>query len=115
MKKLFTFLIIFISLTVNAKAGPPIPLPKQEIIEAVKIVKIHFCKTFLKVKKVEKSKDFMAKDYLVTSIKYTKYFNEKKFKDYSWVIVLTHPISNDHSFTYQLKPNGNIVLLGETE
>ena len=112
---LSVLLVLIPNLTTFAKAGPPIPIPQHSLTQAVEMVEAHFYETFPDGKRFTESNDFKIKDFIVISAEYTRIFGGKEFKAWSWVVTFRPPIHNDNSFTFQLDPNGKVILLQQTE
>lgn len=108
-------LVLLSCLTVMADAGHPIPTPKHSLTQAVQIVESYFRKTFPDGKRFTESDDFKIKDFFVTKVEYTRIFEKKELKEWSWVVTFHHPIHNDNSFIFQLTREGKVVLLTQTE
>lgn len=115
MKKIicifFLFYLSILPINLFAKPGPPIPKPSISIHKAIKIAKHYFNK---KEKNLFDTDFWKKEEFIITSVKYTKYFMEKPQKEWAWIIEFRHPVINDHSFTYKIKDN-KVELLAISE
>lgn len=121
MKPILTLLALLTLVSISfAKAGDPIPLPKQSAAEAVALTRTVF-----------DASSNLTKEWrqrcIVISIIYSSPFKltQKENKneplqnidqddEWSWFVTFIHPEANDVSFTYRVRRDGRITLYRET-
>ncbi len=121
MMKILNYYILIFAITITnasfsfAKAGPPIPIPKNPAIEAIKIARQRFHFEFPDNKRFTESEDLKIEDFIVMNAVYTKSYKSYKFENWGWVIVFRHPKHSDNSFVYIVNYKGEASLLYQTE
>lgn len=99
------FLIILPSFAV-AKAGSEVPVTSLSFQIAYDLAH----KSLLASKHNIDPVYAKAKEYILESISY-----DKINKNWIWGIKFFHPVANDHSVTYHVHQNSEIVLISATE
>ncbi|MDH5180110.1 MAG: hypothetical protein OEZ39_11485 [Gammaproteobacteria bacterium] len=94
-----------------AKAGPKIPLPEINLFRAVDISR----DIMMKEHKIADPDIYKVQDYIVTSVVYTKQYQDKEYDEWGWVVVFTHPEANDHTATYRIVTVKKFHLISITE
>ena len=85
MMKILNYYILIFAITITnasfsfAKAGPPIPIPKNPAIEAIKIARQRFYLEFPDNKRFTESEDLKIEDFIVMNAVYTKSYKSYKF------------------------------------
>jgi len=104
------FLLFLITIPTNlfAKSGPPIPVPRLSISEAVDIAQQYF---YNKEARIADRDYFKISDYILISAEYTNRFEESKEKEWAWKIIFIHPVQNDHSVVYKVTDDKQIIFL----
>ena len=95
-----------------SKAGPPIPVPKIEAGEAIKLARDYFLH---KEDRVVDRGNFKKSEYILISVEYTRRFGGKRCKAWAWKVRFVHPVANDHSVEYKVTGDRKVVFLGASE
>lgn len=95
-----------------AKSGPPIPVPKITISEAVDLVTRRIGSGEVKFIDPEVAK---PSEYIVTSAEYTTRFDDQKETDWAWKVRIVHPVHNDHSIVFRVANDEVLTANGGSE
>ncbi|MFT5278236.1 MAG: hypothetical protein ACI97K_001942 [Glaciecola sp.] len=106
MRKFFLVVILLsISLTLSAKSGAEMPAPKISLQQASNVTEI----LLLEGENNIDSEFFLAEEYIVNSVKYSKVKNE-----WVWVVRFMYPKENDYTVTYHVGQNGHAKFKSAT-
>ncbi len=112
-RKIIIFLCLFIiPVVIFAKSGPPIPVPKLSISEAVDMAGRYLCDSEYRLKDTDL---FPKSEYIVISAEYTNYFKQGYQKEWAWKIKFIHPVQNDHSVIYKVTNDREVMFVGASE
>jgi len=95
-----------------AKSGPAIPAPKLSISEAASVAGKYF---YEKETRAYDSSFFKKSEYIIVSAEYTNYFGGKHQPEWAWKIRFIHPVQNDHSVTYKVTNDRQVIFLNASE
>jgi len=95
-----------------AKSGPPIPVPKLSIEEAVSLASEYF---YTKETRIRGQEYFKKSDYILISAEYTNRLKDKAGHEWAWKIKFVHPEQNDHSVVYKVTDEGEVIYLYGSE
>ncbi len=108
-RKIIIFLCLFIiPVVILAKSGPPIPVPKLSISEAIDMAGRYLCDSEYRLKDTDL---FPKSEYIIISAEYTNYSNQEYQKDWFWKIKFVHPVQNDHSIIYKVTNDKKVVFI----
>jgi hypothetical protein len=111
---LLSALAILILFSNNTFAEPlpyPIPKPEVSVIEAIGLATNYFHKG----EDLIDTADFKKADFILDSVIYTDYFDDKFQSEWAWYISFRHPIASDITYTYKVTEDKKIVLIRRTE
>lgn len=108
----FILMIFFLPFSAFAEAGPPIEIPSVSAVEAIALAQ----KALLSIKEpTDPSYKIRHKDFILTDLKYTDYWEDKFQKDWAWYVTFRHPIANDCSVTYKITNDRKVIEERVTE
>ncbi len=104
--------VLLVSTAARPKAGPPIPVPKVSVTEAIELATKHFLN---KESRVIDAGTFKKSEYILTLAQYTSRFGGKRQKTWAWKIRFVHPVANDHSVEYKVTGDRKVIFLQASE
>jgi hypothetical protein len=111
MNKIIILFLLIIPFKLNAEPLPePIPKPTLSLQNALSIASQN-----LKIELQQSKSILKPNDFIVRSVLYTNYFDEKLENNWSWKITFCHIISSDISYTYKITQKKEVLLIQKTE
>lgn len=118
MPRLAPLFLVLIALSLrplHAMPGPEIPQPAQRLEQALRLATAA-------LKKEGLSDAQQAHPAIPTEIRYTRMFLRDPERpsqainlgEHCWVITFTHPVQNDHTWTYKVSRDGKITLISHS-